>query len=430
MEKRGPAGASSEDAVQADAVRGHSVPQPQEFPDGGTQAWLTVLGAFCGLFVSFGWTNCVGVFQSYYETHQLRDRSPSTISWIPSISMFVIFILGPFVGRAFDHWGPRHLLLVGSFLHVFGLMMASLASKYYQFILAQAICSPIGQAMVLYPSFACVATWFRKRRASAMGIVAAGSSLGGVVLPILVNRSIGNVGFGWAMRICAFVMLGMLLVVNLTVRSRLPPRPTSVGWMAFVRPFGDPAFLLTALAGFFYSMGMFIPITFMVTYGTHVGMSPGMALYLVPIFNGASGVGRIIPGFIADRVGNYNVSTSAACLSGILTFGVWLPGHSHATTIVYAALFGMSSGSYTSITPALLTQISPISDIGLRSGTIYACTSVAALTGSPIGGALIQAAGGSYWKLQTFTGIMLAAGSAFYFSTKMYLSKGQFWRKV
>lgn len=120
-----------------------------------------------------------------------------------------------------------------------------------------------------------------------MGIVAAGSSLGGVVLPILVNRSIGNVGFGWAMRICAFVMLGMLLVVNLTVRSRLPPRPTSVGWMAFVRPFGDPAFLLTALAGFFYSMGMFIPITFMVTYGTHVGMSPGMALYLVPIFNGA-----------------------------------------------------------------------------------------------------------------------------------------------
>lgn len=27
-------------------------------PDGGAQAWLVVLGAFCGLFVSFGWINC------------------------------------------------------------------------------------------------------------------------------------------------------------------------------------------------------------------------------------------------------------------------------------------------------------------------------------------------------------------------------------
>lgn len=27
-------------------------------PDGGAKAWLTVLGAFCGLFVSFGWINC------------------------------------------------------------------------------------------------------------------------------------------------------------------------------------------------------------------------------------------------------------------------------------------------------------------------------------------------------------------------------------
>lgn len=28
------------------------------FPDGGLQAWLVVLGAFFGLFISFGWTNC------------------------------------------------------------------------------------------------------------------------------------------------------------------------------------------------------------------------------------------------------------------------------------------------------------------------------------------------------------------------------------
>ncbi len=31
---------------------------PRSNPDGGTKAWLCVLGGFCTLFCSFGWINC------------------------------------------------------------------------------------------------------------------------------------------------------------------------------------------------------------------------------------------------------------------------------------------------------------------------------------------------------------------------------------
>lgn len=34
---------------------------PSQFPDGGTQAWLTILGGFCALFVSFGKCSCYKV---------------------------------------------------------------------------------------------------------------------------------------------------------------------------------------------------------------------------------------------------------------------------------------------------------------------------------------------------------------------------------
>lgn len=165
--------------------------------------------------------------------------------------------------------------------------MASLANEYYQFILSQAICSPLGAGMILYPCFSCVTTWFEKKRALAMGITSSGSSLGGVIMPILVDRIIHRVGFPWAMRTCAFLMLALLIVTNLTVQSRLTPRPKPSGAGDYVRHFADPPFLLTALASFFYSMGMFIPITFMVTFGEHVGMSASLAGYLVSIYNAA-----------------------------------------------------------------------------------------------------------------------------------------------
>jgi MFS family permease len=93
----------------------------------------------------------VGVFQSYYEFGPLKDYDSSTISWIPSLEIFFLFVLGPFVGFLFDKYGPTPLILVGTFLHVFGLMMASLATEYYQFLLAQGVCSAIGLSFLYSP---------------------------------------------------------------------------------------------------------------------------------------------------------------------------------------------------------------------------------------------------------------------------------------
>ena len=34
----------------------------------------------------------IGVFQDYYQTHQLRHLSPSTVAWIPSLETFFMFV--------------------------------------------------------------------------------------------------------------------------------------------------------------------------------------------------------------------------------------------------------------------------------------------------------------------------------------------------
>ena len=93
----------------------------------------------------------MGSFQQYYEVGPLKDYSSSTIAWIPSLQIFFLFALGPVVGIMFDNYGPRPLIIGGTLLHVFGLMMASLAKTYYQFILSQGVCSAIGVASLYTP---------------------------------------------------------------------------------------------------------------------------------------------------------------------------------------------------------------------------------------------------------------------------------------
>jgi len=204
-----------------------------------------------------------------------------------------------------DELGPRIPILLGSFLHVFGLMMTSISKEYYQFFLAQSVCSGLGCCFLFYPgkfaspqlresclTFASViaacGTWFLRHRALAFGIMVAGSSIGGVVLPIMVQKLIPKIGFGWTMRAVAFMFLGLLIIANLTIKSRLPPARRPFKAMELVEPFTERPFLLLALAAFFIYIGGFLPFNFLILQGEASGMSPNLASYLVPLLNAAS----------------------------------------------------------------------------------------------------------------------------------------------
>ncbi|KAL0255002.1 hypothetical protein SLS55_009527 [Diplodia seriata] len=417
----------TEKAPHVDAEKAGAPPappnpmDPKNFPDGGRDAWLCVLGGFCALFCSFGWINCIGVFQEYYQTHQLSQYSPSTISWIPSCEAFMMFFGGPIIGKLYDNYGPRWILLVGSFLHVFGLMMASLSSQYYQFILSQGIVSAMGASAIFYPAMSTNATWFFRRRALAFGLMAAGSSIGGVIFPIMVSHLIPQVGFPWTMRICAFLILFLMLIANLTIKSRIPPTPKPLAPIEFVLPFKEMPFLFLTIGSFLFFMGMFLPINYLIVQATAEGMSARLAGYLIPILNALSLFGRVLPGYVGDKVGRYNVMLVLCSLTAVLDLALWIPASGNAALIVFAAAYGFGSGAFVSMAPALIAQISDVRKIGVRSGAMFAVISIAALVSNPIAGAIVQAEGGSFTGLQVFCGVMQIAGAVFIFFSRTAL---------
>lgn len=122
--------------------------------------------------------NTFGVYQSYYEDTLLPNYSASSISWIGTVQGFLLLMAGVVVGPIYDKGHLTSLLVVGTFLVVFGLMMTSLATEYYQVFLAHGLTTGLGCACLFLPSVAIVATYFTSRRALATGITASGGSIG------------------------------------------------------------------------------------------------------------------------------------------------------------------------------------------------------------------------------------------------------------
>lgn len=386
---------------------------PSPPPDGGFKAWSAVLGAWCCLFVSFGWVNCIGIFEAHYQHNQLSEYPPGIVAWITSTEVAVMYISMPVLGKLYDSFGPKPLLYAGTFAHVFGLMMASLATEYYQIMLSQSICSAVGAAAVFSAATGSVGSWFSKRRALALGIVASGSSVSACILPILVIRVGALIGFAWALRICAFIFLFLLIIACFTLESRNPPKPTPWELMAFFRPLGETPFLLNALGLAFFSGGMFVAFNFLVLEAQHRGMGSELANYQIAILNGVSVFGRIIPGWLGDKVGRFNVMVVTTALSAVAVLAIWIPAPigSTATTVVFACIFGFTSGTFVGMTPALVQQMSRIEEMGIRLGTTFGIISIAALTSNPIAGGLISRNDGGYLYLKIFSGLALTVGS-------------------
>lgn len=295
-------------------------------------------------------------------------------------------------------------------------MMLSLSNQYYSIFLSQSVVSSIGSSAVFNSCINCLSTWFRRKSAMAYGIMVSGSSFGGVVLPILMNYLIPKYGFPWAIRIVAFMFLGLLVITNLTVKSRLPPRPRPFVFMEYFHSLREPRMALTVVGFFLFMWSMFLPFNFVILQARAAGISDSLLPYLLPILNAVSIFGRVLPGIAADKWGRYNVMISIMLLSAIVCLAVWIPVNNVGGILAFVIIFGFSSGGFISLGPTLIAQISEIQQIGTRIGMAFAVQAFGALTGSPIGGAIVEHQHGQYIGLQLFCGLTMVAGVCFIFA--------------
>ncbi|KAJ7147858.1 MFS general substrate transporter [Mycena crocata] len=349
------------------------------YPDGGLRAWLIVLGAFFASFSTFGY-----VFQTYYQLHLLKDSSSSTISWIGSVQLALTFAIAVVMGRLFDNgWFALPAFCASVSLVVLTILIGQ-CTEFWQFLLCQGFAVGVASGVIFGPTLAIVSHWFKRRRSTAMGIVASGSSAGGLVIPILVQKLLPQIGFPWTVRVVALLLFFTTGILNLTLKRRLPPVRTKGGIFNY-KAFKYKPFAL-------YTFGVFVLLTYIDVSATDAGMAPSFAVYLLAIANASSGAGRIMTGLLADRVGCMSVMIPGTLLAAIITY-VWPFVDSVGSLIAIAIVYGFASGIFVGLQAVPLIYMGDMSDVGRRTGTLFSILSIGALAGPPISGAIASATG-------------------------------------
>lgn len=163
----------------------------------------------------------------------------------------------------------------------------------------------------------CAAGCCHKDRGAAFGIMFTGSSPGGIIFPITVPLLIRDVVFPWALRTCAFPILALLVITNLTVKAFVPTMPKPVTAAQLLEPFKEIDSLLVLASLFLFAYGFFIHIYYLPRQTISEGISTSLTQYLVAMFNAGVRVGRLIASVYTDKVGRYNIFMLVSCFSGI-----------------------------------------------------------------------------------------------------------------
>lgn len=190
--------------------------------------WIVLISSFYNLLVNG--TFYLG-FTAFFDP--LRNEfgwSSAQTALGMSLQRLEAGIAAPLIGYIFDRVGPGKLILPGMIVAGGGLILMSrtqsLAAYYIAFLI-----TAVGLSVAwLGPPMYAVSNWFIKKRSRALAILMAGSGLGGILVPLLVEL-IAETGWRTTMMIVGIVYC----VVSAPLAILLKHRPENHGLL----PDGD-----------------------------------------------------------------------------------------------------------------------------------------------------------------------------------------------
>ena len=408
--------------------------------------------------VTTGARNGFGVF--VLPMSETFEWNRTAISVAAGIGWLVNGVTQPFLGNLFDKFNSRKVVLIS--LLVVGLATAGLSLTFhylflifiFSFVLSTAMSgASIGTLMPL------LARWFQKRRTYVLGLVAAGTSIGGLILiPFsgylveLFNWRVSWIALGAIVTFLALPMGLMFLRNNPAEMGLLPdgdPEPdTDTAGSAPARrrgPFEVEKWYESLRTPPIWNLSIaytvcgitvgIISIHFVPYAQEHVGISATLAATIFGVLTGLNVIGAIGGGWLADRFGRKNVLGTVYSVRGIAYLvlvgglvavdrGITLPiigSPGLASLWFFAVLAGFSWIASVPVTASLTADVYGLRALATISGISFLCHQVGAFVSIILAGVLYDLTG-SYLLPFSLAGLMLipAAIASYTINEKKY----------
>jgi MFS family permease len=397
--------------------------------------YIVATGSFLSL-LAMGSVGGFGVFVIPMSEEFGWNRG--TISTAAAVASLAGGLSQPVIGRIFDRVGGRKLVLVG-LMTIGGALALLMFTNHIVFLVTVFGIMSLGvSAGSMNTMGVLVSRWFQRRRATALALISAGASLGGLMLVPLISFAIPVIGWRntWLMLGLFVLILGVPLAYIFVKND-----PSEVGQL----PDGDPisddgnvashqarhaplevAYWMEAfrsipmwqLMGGYMVCGITTNLisAHYVPYAIEEGFSPSVAATAFGVLSAMNLAGVLSIGFLGDRFGRKNLLAIVYAIRG-LGFAILLLAPGHWGLFGFAVVGGVAWLASVPLTTALTADVYGLRNVGVLSGLVFMFHQLGGAASIQIGG-ILRDLTGDYTLPFALAGLTLAFATVVSFLIK------------
>jgi len=328
-------------------------------------------------------------------------------------------IVGPVFGFGagwiVDRFGPRRPMMAGILMAgiaLVGLGAISALWMFYFFYLLNALGYVCGGPL---PNQVLLSRWFDRTRGTAMGFAYLGIGIGGALVPLLANWLTQHVGWRGSLQVLGVLIVLIALPLAYFVRedpaglksdtrptydSAAPRAPRTPAHFALPAPLAPVSAVLRSPAFYLLAVGSMCSIAAVGGTNQHLklflsldrGYSQGEAARVISLVLACSIAGRLLMGWLADRVPKKFVMLMIYLLVAS-SIPLLLVGSSQAPMYAFAVIFGIALGGEYMIIPLMAGELFGVTVLGRVLGIVLTADGVAEATAPMLVGYLRDRSG-------------------------------------
>ena len=353
--------------------------------------WYIIASAFIILFFNSGARFSFGVMFKPMIVEFGWNRGLISSAFFLNMAVFALSLT--VVGRFYDRYGPKWVIIVSSVFLSIGYMSISLISSFWQFFISYGFLSAIGLGGTSITLMAAITSkWFYKRRGLAISLALSGSCLGQFVLVPFFTQLVLRYGWRTSYFSIGLIMLAVNVALALSVMKNDPADQNDISVrhknLSEAKPqknldsIGQDSrdlglkeamctysFWLFAIVMFICGSGDFFIVTHLIPFVTDFGFSATTAGNMLAWFGLMSLAGILLAGPASDLIGN-KMPIAVTFFVRLLLFLLILKFQNRLAFYIFALAFGSTFIVTAPLNPTLVGRLYGFSHVGLISGFI------------------------------------------------------------